>query len=148
MNTNLEILSFGFHNRLFLSFAQDHKTMDSVIESEKDPKVDSPNIAEAETSNSKPHEEEKEVKRESVLKEENKKKKKGDEDEKTKTVPFHKLFAFADSFDIILMILGTIGAVGNGLGFPIMTILFGDVIDVFGQNQNSSDVSDKIAKVK
>ncbi|KAH0874316.1 hypothetical protein HID58_071678 [Brassica napus] len=45
------------------------------------------------------------------------------------------------------MILGTIGAVGNGLGFPIMTILFGDVIDVFGQNQNSTDVSDKIAKV-
>ncbi|KFK35399.1 hypothetical protein AALP_AA5G280000 [Arabis alpina] len=45
------------------------------------------------------------------------------------------------------MILGTIGAIGNGLGFPLMTILFGDVIDVFGQNQNSSDVSAKIAKV-
>ncbi|VVB06588.1 unnamed protein product [Arabis nemorensis] len=52
-----------------------------------------------------------------------------------------------DSFDILLMILGTIGAIGNGLGFPLMTILFGDVIDVFGQNQNSSDVSHKIAKV-
>jgi len=123
--------------------------MDSVIESEEGLKVDS-HRADAETSNSKIHEEdEKELKTESDLKEEKKKteKKKKEEDEKTKTVPFHKLFAFADSFDIILMILGTIGAVGNGLGFPIMTILFGDVIDVFGQNQNSSDVSDKIAKV-
>ncbi|KAL0853858.1 hypothetical protein Bca101_059010 [Brassica carinata] len=120
--------------------------MNSVIESEEGLKADSPNIPEAETSNSKLHEEEKQVKTESILKEEKKKKKEEDEDEKTKTA-FHKLFAFADSFDIILMILGTIGAVGNGLGFPIMTILFGDVIDVFGQNQNSSDVSDKITKV-
>lgn len=109
--------------------------MDGIMESEEGLKVDSPNRTEAETSNSKTPE--KEAKTESVRK-----------DEKTKTVPFHKLFAFADSFDIILMILGTIGAVGNGLGFPIMTILFGDVIDVFGQNQNSTDVSDKIAKVK
>lgn len=124
--------------------------MDGIMESEEGLKVDSPNRTEAETSNSKTPEEE--VKTVSVLKEEKKKtdekKKKEEDDEKTKTVPFHKLFAFADSFDIILMILGTIGAVGNGLGFPIMTILFGDVIDVFGQNQNSSDVSDKIAKVK
>lgn len=125
------------------------KTMDSVIESEEGLKVDSSNREEAETSNSKSHEEnDKEVKTESDLKEEKKKTEKNkDEDEKIKTVPFHKLFAFADSFDILLMILGTIGAVGNGLGFPIMTILFGDVIDVFGQNQNTSDVSDKIAKV-
>ncbi|KAG2305223.1 hypothetical protein Bca4012_064296 [Brassica carinata] len=142
---NLEEDQSPQHHPLHRSW--DHKTMDSVIESEVGLKADSPNIAEAETSNSKPHEEEKEVKTESILKEEKKKKKKEeDEDEKTKTA-FHKLFAFADSFDIILMILGTIGAVGNGLGFPIMTILFGDVIDVFGQNQNSSDVSDKIAKV-
>ncbi|CAH2063122.1 unnamed protein product [Thlaspi arvense] len=120
--------------------------MDGVMEAEEGLEVDSPNRAEAETSISKTHEE---VKTGSVLREEKKKKekKKEEEDEKTKTVPFHKLFAFADSFDILLMILGTIGAVGNGLGFPIMTILFGDVIDVFGQNQNSSDVSDKIAKV-
>ncbi|KAF2607718.1 hypothetical protein F2Q68_00045235 [Brassica cretica] len=123
--------------------------MDGIMESEEGLKVDSPNRTEAETSSSKTPEEE--VKTEYVRKEEKKKtdekKKKEEDDEKTKTVPFHKLFAFADSFDIILMILGTIGAVGNGLGFPIMTILFGDVIDVFGQNQNSTDVSDKIAKV-
>lgn len=124
--------------------------MGSVIESEEGLTVDTPNREDAETSNSKRHDEEdeKELKTKSAVKEEKKKTEKSkDEDEKTKTVPFHKLFAFADSFDILLMILGTIGAVGNGLGFPIMTILFGDIIDVFGQNQNSSDVSDKISKV-
>ncbi|CAN8314385.1 unnamed protein product [Cochlearia groenlandica] len=70
-----------------------------------------------------------------------------EDDEKTKTVPFYKLFAFADSFDLLLMILGVVGSIGNGLGFPIMTILFGDLVDAFGQNQSNSDVSDKVAKV-
>lgn len=123
--------------------------MDSVMESDERTKVDS-SRTDAEISNCKTHDEDEVVqKTESGLKEEKKKTKSKteEEDEKTKTVPFHKLFAFADSFDILLMILGTVGAIGNGLGFPIMTILFGDVIDVFGQNQNSSDVSDKIAKV-
>ncbi|ESQ43858.1 hypothetical protein EUTSA_v10005750mg [Eutrema salsugineum] len=122
--------------------------MNSVMESEEGMKVESTNRAEAEISNLRTNEEE--VKTESVQKEEEKKtekRKEEEENEKTKTVPFYKLFAFADSYDILLMILGTIGAVGNGLAFPIMTVLFGDVIDVFGQNQNSSDVSDKIAKV-
>lgn len=67
--------------------------------------------------------------------------------EKTKTVPFYKLFAFADSFDILLMILGTIGSIGNGLGFPIMTILFGDLVDAFGQNVLNPNVTDKVSKV-
>lgn len=119
--------------------------MDSAMESEERLKVGLLNRAAAETSsNAKSHEE---VKTESDLKDKKQKteKKKEEEDDKTRTVPFYKLFAFADSFDILLMILGTIGAVCNGLGLPIMTILFGDVIDVFGQNQNSSGVSDKTA---
>ncbi|XP_010523879.1 PREDICTED: ABC transporter B family member 4-like [Tarenaya hassleriana] len=97
----------------------------------------------AESSMSKTREEEGEGKQESDLKEE----KNEEEDEKIKTVPFYKLFAFADSFDVFLMVTGTIGAVGNGLGLPIMTILFGDVVDAFGQNQNRSDVSKDISKV-
>ncbi|CAH2057688.1 unnamed protein product [Thlaspi arvense] len=70
-----------------------------------------------------------------------------DHDEKTKTVPFYKLFAFADSFDFLLMILGTLGSIGNGLGFPIMTILFGDLVDAFGQNQSNTNVADGVSKV-
>ncbi|GAU40576.1 hypothetical protein TSUD_35930 [Trifolium subterraneum] len=58
--------------------------------------------------------------------------------EKQETVPFHKLFTFADSTDILLMVVGTIGAIGNGLGLPLMTLLFGQMIDSFGSNQSAA----------
>ncbi|KAI6679087.1 hypothetical protein NL676_039883 [Syzygium grande] len=40
-------------------------------------------------------------------------------DEKGNLVPFHKLFSFADSTDILLMVVGSIGAVGNDLFYPL-----------------------------
>ncbi|XP_006303137.2 ABC transporter B family member 11 [Capsella rubella] len=73
--------------------------------------------------------------------------KKEKNDEKTKTVPFYKLFAFADSVDVFLMICGSIGAIGNGVCLPLMTLLFGDLIDSFGKNQNSEDIVDVVSKV-
>ncbi|XP_052174976.1 ABC transporter B family member 11-like [Diospyros lotus] len=73
--------------------------------------------------------------------------KKTKEHQSTKTVPFYKLFAFADSIDVTLMIVGTIGAVGNGLCMPLMTILFGELVDSFGQNQNNNHVVDAVSKV-
>ncbi|PPD73224.1 hypothetical protein GOBAR_DD29846 [Gossypium barbadense] len=68
-------------------------------------------------------------------------------DEKTNTVPFHKLFVFADSTDILLMNVGTVGAVGNGLCMPLMTILFGDLVNAFGQNQSNNQVVHVVSKV-
>lgn len=65
---------------------------------------------------------------------------------KTNTVPFHKLFSFADSTDILLMIVGTIGAVGNGICPPLMTVLFGELVNAFGENQ-TKDVVDVVSKV-
>ena len=73
---------------------------------------------------------------------------KSKEEGKPSTVPFHKLFSFADSTDMLLMITGTIGAAGNGICMPLMAILFGDLIDSFGQNQNNKDVVDIVSKVK
>ncbi|CAD5311532.1 unnamed protein product [Arabidopsis thaliana] len=67
-------------------------------------------------------------------------------DEKTKTVPLYKLFAFADSFDVFLMICGSLGAIGNGVCLPLMTLLFGDLIDSFGKNQNNKDIVDACLK--
>ncbi|KAL2510438.1 ABC transporter B family member 4 [Abeliophyllum distichum] len=61
--------------------------------------------------------------------------------EPTNAIPFYKLFTFADSKDKILMIVGTIGAIGNGLCLPLMTILFGELIDSFGQTQTEHVVS-------
>ncbi|KAH7855870.1 hypothetical protein Vadar_029896 [Vaccinium darrowii] len=69
------------------------------------------------------------------------------EESSIKTVPFYKLFSFADSIDVALMIVGTIGAVGNGTCMPIMTILFGEIINSFGQNQNNKDVVHAVSKV-
>ncbi|KAE8679576.1 ABC transporter B family member 12 [Hibiscus syriacus] len=71
--------------------------------------------------------------------------KKGDEN--TNTVPFYKLFVFADSKDILLMIVGTIAAVGNGVCMPLMTLLFADLIDAFGENQNDDRVVHVVSKV-
>ncbi|KAL2535199.1 ABC transporter B family member 4 [Forsythia ovata] len=66
---------------------------------------------------------------------------KAGEKEPTNAIPFYKLFTFADSKDIILMIVGTIGAIGNGLCLPLMSILFGELIDSFGQTQTEHVVS-------
>ncbi|PRQ45049.1 putative xenobiotic-transporting ATPase [Rosa chinensis] len=62
-------------------------------------------------------------------------------DEKVEKIPFSKLFSFADKTDVILMVVGTIGAIGNGSCMPLMTLLFGEMIDSFGSNQNSDIVS-------
>ncbi|XP_062084186.1 ABC transporter B family member 4-like [Humulus lupulus] len=61
-----------------------------------------------------------------------------EDNKKTKTVAFHKLFSFADSIDVYLMIIGTLGAIGNGLCMPIMTILFGQLTDAFGNNSQNN----------
>ncbi|TKY61652.1 ABC transporter B family member 11 [Spatholobus suberectus] len=75
------------------------------------------------------------------------KKGKSKQKEKAETVPYHRLFSFADSTDIILMVVGTTGAIGNGLGMPLMTLLFGELIDSFGNNQFSPDVIKQVSKV-
>ncbi|KAJ4835577.1 hypothetical protein Tsubulata_007808 [Turnera subulata] len=69
------------------------------------------------------------------------------EKEKRQTVPFLKLFSFADSKDVMLMVLGTIGAVGNGVSMPLMTILMGRMIDSFGKNQNNDELVHVVSQV-
>lgn len=69
------------------------------------------------------------------------------QNEKGESVPYHRLFSFADSNDIVLMIVGTIGAIGNGLGMPIMALLFGQMVDSFGKNQFSPDIVNQVSKV-
>ncbi|RLM94145.1 hypothetical protein C2845_PM08G10710 [Panicum miliaceum] len=60
-------------------------------------------------------------------------------------VPFHKLFAFADSTDVALMLLGALGAVANGAAMPFMTVLFGNLIDAFGGAMAIHDVVNRVA---
>lgn len=60
---------------------------------------------------------------------------------RTKKVPFYKLFSFADSRDKILMIIGTIAAIINGLSLPVMALMLGNLIDVFGTAGRSDTTS-------
>ncbi|XP_021822017.1 ABC transporter B family member 4-like isoform X1 [Prunus avium] len=45
------------------------------------------------------------------------------------------------------MSVGTVSAIGNGASFPLMTIIFGDVINSFGQTRNNKEVVDAVSKV-
>ncbi|KAF8018912.1 hypothetical protein BT93_H3721 [Corymbia citriodora subsp. variegata] len=47
-------------------------------------------------------------------------------------VSFFKLFAFADRLDVLFMVVGTVAAIGNGLAQPLMTLIFGKLINSFG----------------
>jgi ATP-binding cassette subfamily B (MDR/TAP) protein 1 len=67
----------------------------------------------------------------------------------TQVVSYFKLFSFADPLDYLLMMLGTIGSIGNGMTLPIMTIILGGLINAFGDNQNDNQqVIHAVSKVR
>lgn len=61
-------------------------------------------------------------------------------------VPFYKLFTFADKLDVVLMIVGTVAAIGSGLSLPLMTVVFGQIINSFG-DANKSNIVHVVSKV-
>uniref|UniRef100_A0A453FAI5 ABC transporter B family member 11 n=1 Tax=Aegilops tauschii subsp. strangulata TaxID=200361 RepID=A0A453FAI5_AEGTS len=48
------------------------------------------------------------------------------------------MFRYADRLDVLLMAVGSLGAVANGVSEPLISILFGDVINSFGQSTTST----------
>ncbi|XP_078429609.1 ATP binding cassette subfamily B19 [Wolffia australiana] len=62
----------------------------------------------------------------------------GDEAEKKKetSLPFYRLFSFADRLDWLLMAGGSLGAVIHGAAMPVFFLLFGNLINGFGKNQD------------
>jgi len=90
-----------------------------------------------------------EIKHEASTSEENGEKEEGRNKHKQKaeTVPFHKLFAFADSTDNLLMVVGSIGAIGNGVALPLLALLLGQIIDNFGGSKPNSNVLQDVSKV-
>ncbi|KAL8144526.1 hypothetical protein V2J09_017558 [Rumex salicifolius] len=54
---------------------------------------------------------------------------------KEQTVPFHKLFSCADNFDRLLMTVGSLGAIIHGSSMPFFFLLFGRMVNGFGENQ-------------
>ncbi|PKA51523.1 ABC transporter B family member 11 [Apostasia shenzhenica] len=61
-------------------------------------------------------------------------------------VPFYKMFSYADFIDITLMIIGSAGAVANGLVLPLTTLFFGNLINSFGRTTDIQDVVHEVSK--
>lgn len=61
-----------------------------------------------------------------------------EERKEEKSVSYYKLFSFADKYDYFLMTAGTLGAVVHGALMPLFFLLFGQIINGFGKNQNDS----------
>ena len=50
---------------------------------------------------------------------------------KIESLPYTKLYQYANQGDILLMLLGTLCAMINGAALPLMTIAFGDILNAF-----------------
>lgn len=76
-----------------------------------------------------------------------KRKKQKDSDERLRT-SYWALFKYADALDILLMTVGTLGAIANGLTLPAMLIIQSHLINTFGGLQsNPASISANISKV-
>ncbi|XP_047082242.1 ABC transporter B family member 11-like [Lolium rigidum] len=58
----------------------------------------------------------------------------------------HRLFAFADRRDAVLMTVGAVAAMANGVAMPFLAFLVGDLVDAFGP-ANRANVVHAVAKV-
>lgn len=54
--------------------------------------------------------------------------------EEVKTVGWFQVYRYADKWDVILMVLGTLCAMGHGAAMPGLIIVFGEMIDLFVNN--------------
>ena len=77
---------------------------------------------------------------------EEERKKKEEGAEHGKRVSFTGLFRYADATDLLLMLVGMVAALANGLSQPRMTVIFGDLIDAFG-GSTTGDVLQRVNKV-
>ncbi|CAL4954981.1 unnamed protein product [Urochloa decumbens] len=63
-----------------------------------------------------------------------------------KKVSLLSMFRYADRLDVLLMVVGAVGAVANGMAAPLVTVLFGNVIDSFG-GSTTQNIIHKVSKV-
>jgi ATP-binding cassette subfamily B (MDR/TAP) protein 1 len=63
-----------------------------------------------------------------------------------KMVRFVWLFRYADGKDVLLMLVGTVAALGNGFALPLTTIIFGQLIDAYG-GATTETILDRVIKV-
>ncbi|KAK9761506.1 hypothetical protein K7432_013549 [Basidiobolus ranarum] len=63
-------------------------------------------------------------------------------------VSYFKLYRFADSWDVTCIILGTICAIGCGVGQPLVAQLMGDVINGITGEFNPDTVKEQVAALR
>ena len=70
------------------------------------------------------------------------------EKNKEQSLPFYQLFTFADKYDYLLMISGSLGAIIHGSSMPVFFLLFGEMVNGFGKNQSDlTKMTHEVAKV-
>lgn len=69
------------------------------------------------------------------------------EKEEVQTVSFFELFSFANNYDYLLMVIGTFGAFGHGLAYPMFYFFFGKVLNSFGANQDDPTKISDVGRV-
>ena len=68
--------------------------------------------------------------------------------EEPPSVAYYKLYSFADSYDVLLIFLGTMGACMHGVAIPVFFVFFGKLIDAFGKYSNDTEtMSKEVSKV-
>ena len=63
-------------------------------------------------------------------------------EESVKSVPYFKLFRFADTREKIIITAGVVAAVIGGCSMPVMIILFGNLADAFVSDARSENCLD------
>lgn len=61
-----------------------------------------------------------------------------------KVVPYMHLFRFADRLDALMYVIALIAACGNGVIFPLFTLIFANLLDAL--NSNSASLTDETSK--
>ncbi|XP_047055174.1 ABC transporter B family member 9-like [Lolium rigidum] len=61
-------------------------------------------------------------------------------------VPFFGMFRYAGRADLVLMAVGTVAAMVNGMSEPLMTVVFSTVIETFGSSDDST-ILHRVSKV-
>ncbi|XP_073486147.1 ATP-binding cassette sub-family B member 5 isoform X1 [Aquarana catesbeiana] len=73
---------------------------------------------------------------------------KNKEKEKMKAVGPIQIFRYANGLDIFYMIIGILGAIGNGVSQPLMFIVFGDMTDSFLCHDSALSNTSECAKFR
>lgn len=74
----------------------------------------------------------------------------GTESRKTKKRYMHGMFRFADGFDVVLMLLGTIGSIGDGCAVNCLLLFASNVMNSLGygkDRQGHVDFMHEVEKV-